>query len=244
MPRANRYILPRQSYHITHRCHNRNFLLRFAKDRNSYRKWLRKGAARYNVLILGYCITSNHVHLLVFAENNESVSKMMQFVAGNSAQEYNRRKDRKGAFWEDRFHCTMIDSGRYLWNCLAYIDLNMVRAGVISHPGEWEWCGYNELMGIRKRYRVLDLEALIERGRTLTATDLRNRYQKVLKHDLEGGELKREPKWTESLAIGDQKFVESLKDRFSRIKLTISQDELTSGSGSTWSIREESKPYS
>ncbi len=181
MPRANRYILPRQSYHITHRCHNRNFLLRFARDRNSYRRWLRKGASRYNVSILGYCITSNHVHLRVFAKNDEAVSRMMQFVEGNSAQEYNRRRDRKGAFWEDRFHCTMIDSGRYLWNCLAYIDLNMVRAGVISHPSEWEWCSYNELMGLRKRYRVLDLETLIESGSTLTHTNLKDNYQKRLK---------------------------------------------------------------
>ncbi|MEA1926873.1 MAG: hypothetical protein U9N73_01600, partial [Candidatus Auribacterota bacterium] len=68
---------------------------------------------------------------------------------------------------EDRFHCTLIDTGRYLWNCLTYIDLNMIRAGVVSHPEEWEWCGYRELMGIRKRYRVLDIPRLSWKKRWL-----------------------------------------------------------------------------
>ncbi|MBS3763693.1 MAG: transposase [Planctomycetes bacterium] len=63
MPRANRYILPGHPYHLTHRCHDREFLLRFQRDRDTYRKWLREGMSRHGVAVLGQCITSNHVHL-------------------------------------------------------------------------------------------------------------------------------------------------------------------------------------
>jgi hypothetical protein len=49
MPRANRYIVPGQIYHLTHRCHNQAFLLRFGIDRESYRKWLREGLERHGV---------------------------------------------------------------------------------------------------------------------------------------------------------------------------------------------------
>ena len=244
MPRANRYILPRQIYHITHRCHDRAFLLRFAKDRSSYRKWLREGSIRYHVSILGYCLTSNHIHLLTYAKKSESISRLMQFVEGSFAQEYNRRKKRRGAFWEDRYHCTIIDSGRYLWTCLAYIDLNMVRAGVASHPREWEWCGFKELMELRRRYRIIDLPVLIEKTGTASLAKLQRQYLAVLDDYIGKGRLIRDPEWTESLAVGDRTFVESLQDRFSRRKIVISELPYHSFKGSSWAIREKRNPYS
>ena len=73
----------------------------------------------------------------------------MQSLEGDFAQFYNRRKGRQNAFWGDRYHATMIESGEHLWGCLLYIDLNMVRAGVVDHPKDWPWTGYQELMGHR-----------------------------------------------------------------------------------------------
>ena len=61
MPRANRYLVEDQIYHLTHRCHDREFLLRFGRDRSVYREWLRQGVRRYGISLFGYCITSNHV---------------------------------------------------------------------------------------------------------------------------------------------------------------------------------------
>ena len=69
MPRANRYMLPGRSYHLPHRCHNRQFLLRFARDRDEYRRRLRKAVGEYEVSLLTYCMTSNHTHLRVRAHD-------------------------------------------------------------------------------------------------------------------------------------------------------------------------------
>jgi putative transposase len=240
MPRSNRYILPGRIYHITHRCHNRDWLLKFKKDREAYRNWLRDGVSRYKLSILGYCITSNHIHLMLYAWTTQAVSQFMQLVQGSFAQEYNSRKERKGAYWEDRFHCTMIDTGRYFWNCLAYIDLNMVRAGVVSHPESWEWNGYQEIMDRRKRYRILDIAAVLNKSGLKTLEDFRTKYREELNYHLSKGKLQRQPQWTESLAVGSEAFIDRLKPFWERRRTKLLQDEISPG---IWTIQEEKASY-
>ena len=64
--------------------------------------WLFEAKKRYGLVVLNFMITSNHIHLLVVDDDSKDViSRSMQLIAGRSAQEYNRRKDRKGAYWED-----------------------------------------------------------------------------------------------------------------------------------------------
>ena len=96
MPRANRYILPGYAYHLTHRCHNRSFLLRFAKDRTAYRQRLRQAVGAFSTSVLTYCITSNHVHLLVTADAPESVSGLMQAGPLRDQFDVRRREIRIG----------------------------------------------------------------------------------------------------------------------------------------------------
>ena len=137
MPRATRCFLPGHVWHITHRCHQKDFLLKFSKDRQCWRYWLFEAKKRFGLCVLNYIITSNHIHLLVRDCGQGEIAKSMQLIAGRTAHEYNQRKGRSGAFWEDRYHATAVDSDKYLARCMVYIDLNMVRAGVVSHPGEW-----------------------------------------------------------------------------------------------------------
>jgi Transposase IS200 like len=96
--------------------------------------------------VLNYMVTSNHVHLLAFDNGGRNViPDSIKLVAGRAGQEYNVRKNRKGAFWQDRYHATAVESNRHLRQCITYIDMNMVRAGVVEHPGQWKFCGYNEI---------------------------------------------------------------------------------------------------
>lgn len=111
MPRANRHYTPGYVWHLTHRCHKKEFLLKFAKDRTRWLLWLFEAKKRYELSILNYMVTSNHIHLLVFDDGGRDViARSMQLVAGRSGQEYNTRKNRKGAFWEDRYHATAVES--------------------------------------------------------------------------------------------------------------------------------------
>ena len=74
-------------------------------------------------MILNYAVTSNHVHLLVLDEKGRDViPQSIKLVAGRTGQEYNLRKNRKGAFWEDRYHATAVESELHLLRCLVYIE--------------------------------------------------------------------------------------------------------------------------
>ena len=147
--------------HVTPRCHNRAFLLKFRRDRRAYVERLRVAAARFEIDILDYVVTSNHVHILAWVPRGDELSAAMQYVQGDIAQRYNRRKGRAGAFWSGRYHPTLIQTGAHFSRCLFYIGLNMVRAGVVAHPADWGECGVHELLGNRRRYRVLSIERLL-----------------------------------------------------------------------------------
>ena len=122
MARANRYFLPGFVWHITHRCHKKEFLLKFARDRECWLRWLFEAKKRYGLCVLNYVVTSNHIHLLVKDTDEQVIARSLQLIAGRTAQEYNRRKQRKGAFWEDRYHATAIESDAHFLQCLVYID--------------------------------------------------------------------------------------------------------------------------
>ena len=81
----------------------------------------------------------NHVRLLIRDTGPKVIADSMQLIAGRSGQEYNQRKGRHGAFWEDRYHATAIEANEHLQRCLVYIDLNMVRARVVTHPSDWTY---------------------------------------------------------------------------------------------------------
>lgn len=210
MPNASRYLEAGYTYHLTHRCHDRRFLLRFARDRDVYRHWLREGARRYQVPVYNYCITSNHVHLVVHVEDAEAVAAMMRLAASSFARQWNRRKDHEGSVWEHPYKCTIIQGGRHLMNCLRYVSLNMVRAGVVSHPEAWRWCGHDELTGGRTRHTVLCRERLLNSLALPGMDALMSLYDDRLRDAITRGRLERDAIWTESLAVGDRAFVEQV----------------------------------
>ncbi len=79
-------------------------------------------------MILNYSVTSNHIHLIVLGGNERDViPNSIKLIAGRTGQEFNQHKNRKGAFWEDRYHATAIESGDHLLRCLVYIDLHPVK---------------------------------------------------------------------------------------------------------------------
>jgi len=206
MPRAHRHHLPGYVWHITHRCHRRQFLLKFVRDRRAWRRWLYEARIRYRLCVLDYATTSNHIHLLVRDQGRGEIAASMQLIEGRTAQPFNRRKACSGAFWEDRYHATAVETGAHLARCLVYIDLNMVRAGVVQHPAQWEVAGYHEIQRPRWRYGIVDQQALADTlGVALSL--LPEAHREWVEAALRSGELERRALWTESVAVGGREFV-------------------------------------
>ena len=152
-------------------------MLKFSKDKRRWLRWLFEAKKRYGISILNYTVTSNHVHGLVVDDGDRDViPNSIQLIAGRTGQEYNRRKNRKGAFWEDRYHATAVECNEHLIKCMPYIDMNMVRAGVVEHPKELPYCGYNEIQNPRPRYGLIDFENLTTLLNFNGTDDLRDSY--------------------------------------------------------------------
>ena len=213
MARAKRHYIPGYIWHITHRCHKREFLLKFSKDRHRYLHWLYQARKRYGLTILNYMVTSNHIHLLVVdTRKRDVIPKSMQLVAGRTGQEYNQRKNRKGAHWADRYHATAVESGDHLARCMVYIDTNMVRAGVVSHPSMWSFCGYNEIQEPRRKNILIDYEMLQELIGSVSYDQLRSSHRGWVEEYLQPGVKRRHEEWTEGIAVGSRPFIENVKE--------------------------------
>ncbi|MFC1462300.1 transposase [Verrucomicrobiota bacterium] len=243
MPNASRYLEAGYTYHLTHRCHDRRFLLNTIRERNDYRKWLREGRRRYGVSIYNYCLTSNHVHVIVHVDDPGAVSSMMQLASATVARHWNRLKEHEGSFWEHPFKCTIVQNGQHLLNCMRYVSLNMVRAGVVGHPSEWRWCGDDELTGRRSRYRLLAVERMLESLEIPSMSAFQRLYTEGIEDLLARRQFAREAAWTGALAVGDQLFVEkAAKSIGHRYRFTYS-DAGTETPG-TVCVHEEHSSYS
>lgn len=211
MPRANRCFLANHVWHITHRCHERAFLLKFARDRRRWLAWLFEAKKRFGLCVLDYVVTSNHIHLLVYDQGRGEIAPSMQLIAGRTAQEYNQRKARQGAFWQDRYHATAVDTDTYLARCIAYIDLNMVRAGVVRHSCDWPAGGYREIQSPLRRYAIVDHPALMALLGFKSFEQLKAAHAHWIDEAFQADTHPRDPSWSQSLAVGRRSFVEEVK---------------------------------
>jgi putative transposase len=155
------------------------------------------------------------------------------------ARAYNRRKARSNAFWGDNYHAVLVEEGRYLWRCLCYVELNMVRAGVVGHPREWEWLGYHEILGQRKRNRLLDLDRLCWRLGIDDLGAVQKNLEASLGEALAREQARREPCWTESLVVGSAPFVR----RMQPLMLSRQETEIVEGRDGVCVLREAKTAY-
>src|SRR6266511_115404 len=115
----------------------------------------------------------------------------------------------------------------------------MVRCGQVSHPRDWEWVGYHEIMGLRERYRLLDLERLCWRLGTDDLGEVRKNLESSLAETMARNRLKRQACWTESLAVGSIGFLEKIKP----LILSRRETEIVEESPELWVLQESSVAY-
>jgi putative transposase len=167
------------------------------------------------------------------------IPRSILLVASRTAREYNQRKGRSGAFWEDHYHATVIQSENHLNHCMVYIDLNMVRARVVDHPADWPFTGYNEILSNRERYKLINKLKLKELLNFDSELVLKENYRKQIEDSLYNGNLARESCWTESVVVGSKDFVEKIKNELG-VRAAYRRIEKTN---EIHELREPKKPY-
>ena len=135
--------------HVIQRGNNRQVCFVCVEDYQTYLKYLSDGARKYGVDIHAWVLMANHVHLLSTSHFDGSVSKMMQYLGRHYVRYYNQMYRRTGALWEGRFKSCVVDTDAYFLACQRYIELNPVRAGMVSDPIEYRWSSYqNNALGV------------------------------------------------------------------------------------------------
>ena len=100
-----------------------------------------------------------------------------------------------------------MDADGYLARCMAYIDMNMVPAGAVSHPAQWDHCGYREIQQPPTRYCVIDLEASMSLLGIRDLNTLQRTHVAWMDEALKAEPCRRDEGWSKSLAVGSQAFV-------------------------------------
>lgn len=167
MARLSRYFLEGQPQHVIQRGNNREPIFAAEMDYLFYLGCLQDAVERYGCEIHAFVLMTNHVHLLVTPETEQSLPKILQSVGRRYVQYFNYTYKRTGTLWEGRYKATLIDSEHYLLTCMRYIELNPVRAGMVGHPGDYRWSSYpfnsrgddNSLVTAHSIYRRLGRSA-------------------------------------------------------------------------------------
>jgi putative transposase len=142
MPRRPRLVLPDIPMHIIQRGNNRNDCFFCDNDYLAFQSMLEESARDAKCNIHAYVLMTNHIHLLVTPEQTSSPAKMMKWLGERYVQYVNSRHERVGTLWQGRYRSCLVGDDAYLTVCHRYIELNPVRAGMVSHPAEYRWSSY------------------------------------------------------------------------------------------------------
>ncbi len=218
MARLPRYVIPGQPQHIIQRGNNRQVIFAADSDYQFFRDALVEAAGRFGLAIHAYVWMTNHIHLLATPTHTDSISKSFQSAGRKYVQYFNHTYRRSGTLWEGRYRATVVDSERYMLSLMRYIELNPVRASMVTHPRDYPWSSH-------RRYAYgqsgPNLNWLIEPDQyvRLDRTDEVRQiaYRDLFKADIDPDDLKAIRDTThKGWALGDERFkamIEGLGER-------------------------------
>jgi putative transposase len=202
-------------YHVTIRCNNKEFLFQTEEDFQLFLQILFQAKQKYGIQVYAYCITNNHVHLVIGTPEKDNLSKFMQYLNTNFAKAYNKKHGREGHFWRNRFGSTVIESETQLFNTIAYVELNMIRAGVVQKPEDWKYSSYHA-HAHGQEDKILDSHELYL-ALALTPEERQEIYKDMFFHRmLEKGfdPVQKQPIFSFGIFLGSKSFVENLLQKY------------------------------
>jgi putative transposase len=187
MARFARVVVVDVPHHVTQRGNARQLILSNDADRVAYLELLRQYSALHGLSLLGYCLMSNHVHMIAVPRTAEALAQTLKQTHGRYAAYWNARNSSSGHVWQGRFYSCPLDE-THLWRALRYVELNPVRAAMVSAAEQWRWssaaahCGavapdtLMEMERWQKRWTVAEWRAHLAAGETSTDVTALRQY--------------------------------------------------------------------
>lgn len=142
MPRPARISLEGLVYHIINRGNNRQDVFKDEGDFNTYLKVIKRFKEKYSFRLYSFCLMRNHTHLIIEPSKPNTLSKIIQSITLSHIRFYHFKYHSSGHLWQGRFKNPIIQTDEYLLECIKYIELNPVRANIVSKPEDYRWSSY------------------------------------------------------------------------------------------------------
>ena len=162
MARIARIVIPEGPHHVTQRGNNGQDVFFVDDDRAMYLDLLRRYCDVCGLEIIGYCLMTNHVHLLARPSSEQSLARTIGRTHFLYTQYINRLHGRSGHLWQNRFYSCALDEA-HLWSALRYVERNPVRAKMVRAAWEYAWssaaahCGGSDPTGLIRMDRWREL---------------------------------------------------------------------------------------
>lgn len=210
MARLPRLCVPGIPQHIIQRGTNRQACFGSSEDMAVYAAWMDQYARKYGIAVHAWVFMTNHVHLLVTPTSSDGVSRLMQSLGRRYVRYFNCTYQRSGTLWEGRFRSCLVEADDYLLTCQRYIELNPVRAGVVSRPEDYHWSSFHA-NGAGVASRLISHHPLyLALGHS--PSERQARYRKLFETHLDDDDLLKIRGIThQGLVLGSERFVREVE---------------------------------
>jgi REP element-mobilizing transposase RayT len=188
-----------------------------------FRQIVQEGRAKFSLSLYNYCLMTNHVHLFFEVPREDTLSKTMHWIGNTFSRRFNKGTGRHGHLWEGRFRSTIVEHESYFSRCMAYVDLNPVRAGIAATPLDYKWCGHRALRD--EDHQELDFHPLYLKAERNAASRYAS-YMGLLAEECARPALSLATEYF----VGTRRFVSRMVKRFSLdIRQSVKYKYLDSG---------------
>ena len=148
MARLPRLSVPGHPHHVIQRGNNRQAIFLTDADRKDFLGLVFDSATAHGVSVHAYVLMANHFHLLLTPSADGALSRFMQALGRRYVRQFNDAHARSGTLWEGRYRAALLHAERYLLPCMAYMDLNPVRAGLCLQAQDYAWSSHGHYAGL------------------------------------------------------------------------------------------------
>ncbi len=144
MPRGARILLNNVCYHIINRGNQKQNIFLEDSDFESYLQLLKHFKRKYSIKLFGYCLMPNHIHIVLEPKKPDGLARFMQVLNQTYTTWFNSKYKKTGHLWQGRFKNMVIQKDNYFVECVYYVEVNPVRAGLVSSPADYFWSSYRD----------------------------------------------------------------------------------------------------
>ena len=223
MSRPLRIQYPNAWYHVMNRGRRGEAVFQSKDDCQCFIDLLHEAIELFSLRISAYCLVTNHYHLLVQTPD-ANLSRCMRHINGVYTQRFNARYEYDGQLFRGRYKAILVGQDRYLLQLVRYIHNNPLRAGIVKGAGQYEWSSHRGYLSKAKKWNWLHKEFILSMFAEDSTHRLR-RYRSFMADDEEKSFLDRMNLKRLPSVLGDDQFVNTIKERFFERKRHIEVPE-------------------